>query len=119
MGYIRHQVRREYEKNMEGKKGVGVETQLPFHLHWLCKGFSHSSFAEIGDQIKSEYGKNAEEKTKQLKCFKLALLGFNDSRFVEIGDQIKSEYLLAQKYKKKEINCFFHYSLYFSVHQIL
>jgi len=49
---------------MEGKLGGGMETQLLFHLHWLYKGFSDSSFAEIGDQIKSEYGKNVEEKTK-------------------------------------------------------
>jgi hypothetical protein len=42
MGYIRHQVRREYEKNLEGKMGGGVETQLLFHLHWLYKGFSDS-----------------------------------------------------------------------------
>ncbi len=58
--------------------------------------------------------------TEVLFSPKLALLGFHDSRFVEIGDQIKSEYLLAQKYKKKkEIIFFSHYSLYFSVHQIL
>ncbi len=69
MGYIRHQVRKEYEKNMEGKMGGGVETQLLFHLHWLYKGFSDPSFAEMRDQIKSEFGKNAEEKTKRLKCF--------------------------------------------------
>jgi hypothetical protein len=59
--------------------------------------------------------------TEVLFSPKSALLGFNDYRLVEIGDQIKSEYLLAQKYpkKKKEIILFFHYSLYFSVHQIL
>jgi hypothetical protein len=52
------------KKTWREKWGLGWRLNCFSTYIGFTKSFSDSSFAEIGDQIKSEYGINAEEKTK-------------------------------------------------------
>lgn len=57
-------------KKLGGKNGGWGWDSTAFSPTLALQGFQWLfSFAEIGDQIKSEYGKMAQEKTKWLKCF--------------------------------------------------